>query len=678
VGNRKAVFLFPYKALVNEKFDQFSRTYGDRLAMRVIRCSGDYQDHTAAFFKGKYDIAVLTYETFLSLALSNQSLLNQIGLVVLDEAQFITDPRRGIVVEMLFTYLLAARERGVSPQLVALSAVIGDVNDFDAWLGIAKLVTKERPIPLVEGVLDRSGCFQFVDASGNGKTCQLLPERAIVQRRNKASSQDVIVPLVKQLLAKPEERVVVFRNNRGSAQGCANYLAEGLGLPPAVRALSALPDHDRSSSSDGLQTCLSGGTAFHTSDLSREEREVVEREFRLRDGGVRVIVATTTIAAGVNTPASTVILAEQEFLGDDGRPFTVAEYKNMAGRAGRLGFQEEGRSIILADTSMERALLFHRYVQGAPESLRSSFDSKQMETWLIRLLAQAGRIDKQEVPRLLANTYGGFLNIRSNPSWRATMEQVVSQIIGQMLELEILEEEDGRVRLTLLGQACGRSSLSFPSAMKLVGLLKSWQGSASAESLMVLVQGLPELDEVYTPVMKRGQAESRWPAETSRRYGVVLARVLQRGAADDWIYYARCKRAMILHHFISGRPMSEIEQDATTNAYQGKIGAGSIRSIADATRFHLGSAWKIATLLLVNESALEEKIDILLKQIELGLPEAAIGLTELPMSLLRGEYLALYNAGLHSAEAVWGASPDLLRSLLSSLCFEELQRLRAK
>ena len=61
---------------------------------------------------------------FLNLAVGNPAILNQLGLVVLDEAQFITDPNRGISVELLLTLLIAARERGVVPQLVVLSAVI--------------------------------------------------------------------------------------------------------------------------------------------------------------------------------------------------------------------------------------------------------------------------------------------------------------------------------------------------------------------------------------------------------------------------------------------------------------------------------------------------------------------------------------------------------------------------
>ena len=62
-----------------------------------------------------------------------------------------SNPTRGISVELLLTNLLAARERSVCPQLVGLSAVIGDLNAFDEWLGCGKLLRTDRPVPLVEG-----------------------------------------------------------------------------------------------------------------------------------------------------------------------------------------------------------------------------------------------------------------------------------------------------------------------------------------------------------------------------------------------------------------------------------------------------------------------------------------------------------------------------------------------
>src|SRR5882672_11318458 len=189
-----AVFLVPYRALVSEKFDTFSRQY-ESSGLRVLRCSGDYQDQVKEFVLGRYDLAFLTFEMFLQLSVARSAMLDAIGLVVLDEAQFITDPNRGINVELLLTLLLRAGARGAVPQLVALSAVIGDVNDFDQWLGVKKLTHKKRPVPLTEGVIDRTGTYVFVDADGKRQETQLLERHEIRQRGNEPSAQDVLVPL---------------------------------------------------------------------------------------------------------------------------------------------------------------------------------------------------------------------------------------------------------------------------------------------------------------------------------------------------------------------------------------------------------------------------------------------------------------------------------------------------
>lgn len=196
---------------------------------------------------------------------------------------------------------------------------------------------------------------------------------------------------------------------RGKAEGVAGYLAKDFGLPGAIESIDALPAQDRSSTSTRLRDCLRGGTAFHNTNMSREEREVVERAFRDPHGKVRVLGATTTLAAGINTPASAVILGETEFVGEDQRPFTIAEYKNMVGRAGRLGYNERGQSFIVASTPMERRQLFQRYVLGKPEALHSSFESGNLATWVLRLLAQIPQVRRTDVATLLANTYGGYV-----------------------------------------------------------------------------------------------------------------------------------------------------------------------------------------------------------------------------------------------------------------------------
>ena len=98
-SGKKAAFLLPYRALVNEKFDEFTHRYS-AVGLRVARCSGDATDGIGPVLAGRYDLGFFTYETFLNLALGSPRLLNQLGLVVLDEGQFITEPKRGIIVEL--------------------------------------------------------------------------------------------------------------------------------------------------------------------------------------------------------------------------------------------------------------------------------------------------------------------------------------------------------------------------------------------------------------------------------------------------------------------------------------------------------------------------------------------------------------------------------------------------
>jgi helicase len=353
---------------------------------------------------------------------------------------------------------------------VVLSAVLGNLNSFDRWLNVRLLLSRDRPVPLIEGVLDRRGSFQYVDADGTTKTEPLLPPHLIVQRRDTPGTQDVIVPLVRQLVGAGE-KVLIFRNRRGPAQGCAKYLAHELGLNPATAVLNALPAQDLTTASEDLRECLAGGTAFHKTNLLRAEREAVERGYRSRDGGIHALAATTTLAAGINTPASTVILAENEFVGEDGRPFTVAEYKNMAGRAGRVGYNEIGKSIILADTPMERARLFQRYVLGVPEDVRSSFEHRDLSTWTLRLLGQVHAVRAAEIPALLVNTFGGYSASRANPDWVAMVERELAVLVERMLLARLVEREGDLVHLTLLGRACGISSLSFESSLRIVELL---------------------------------------------------------------------------------------------------------------------------------------------------------------------------------------------------------------
>ena len=121
----RAVMLLPLRALVNDKFEDFQRVYGDRV--RVVRVSGEYSDQSADLYAGQFDIALLTYEKFLNIAVATPYVMRSVSTVVIDEVQNVSDPNRGSSLEFLMTLLRSGHARGAPVQIIALSAAVTDI-----------------------------------------------------------------------------------------------------------------------------------------------------------------------------------------------------------------------------------------------------------------------------------------------------------------------------------------------------------------------------------------------------------------------------------------------------------------------------------------------------------------------------------------------------------------------
>lgn len=211
-------------------------------------------------------------QKFASVVLANPQVLEQVGTVVVDEVQMIADEFRGVNLEFILTLLRMRQRQGIEPQVITLSAVIGDTNGLERWLGARLLRRNERPVPLDEGLVLADGRFRFIDGvSGDEK----ITEPLFQPQRNKGTSQDWVIPLVRRLVNEGKQ-VIVFRETKGEARGCALYLARELGLPPAQVTLNALPKGDPSKASQDLHLALQGRVAFHTSELAPEERRAIE------------------------------------------------------------------------------------------------------------------------------------------------------------------------------------------------------------------------------------------------------------------------------------------------------------------------------------------------------------------------------------------------------------------
>jgi helicase len=176
---------------------------------------------------------------------------------------------------------------------------------------------------------------------------------------------------VKHLVQKDEQILIFLKGKRDTVQ-CALTLAEESELPPAQEALAALEPLEETALKAQLKAAFSGGVAFHHADLTSEERAVVETNYR--NGALRVIACTTTLAFGVNLPAATVFIEAVKWDSDKRTgaaievPISWSEYENISGRAGRLGFRDEfGRSILIATNQFQADLLWRSYIMGEQE-----------------------------------------------------------------------------------------------------------------------------------------------------------------------------------------------------------------------------------------------------------------------------------------------------------------------
>jgi helicase len=236
--------------------------------------------------------------------------------------------------------------------------------------------------------------------------------------------------------------------------------------------LKRLPIGDPSLASQDLRVTLAKGIAFHNADLQPEERRVIEEEFRRPNAALRVIAATTTLAMGVNTPASSVVIAGLEHPGD--KPYSVAEYKNLVGRAGRLGYSEKGTSYLIAVDGRTEYDFWNRYVIGKPEDLVSRFldSGTDPRSLIVRVLVSARRaagegVSADEIVDFLESSFGAFQAGASREGWRWSRDDLLEALADLQRHKLIEVDRADTYQLTHLGRLAGESATEVGSIIRL-------------------------------------------------------------------------------------------------------------------------------------------------------------------------------------------------------------------
>lgn len=359
--NGKAIYLAPLRALASEKFKEFQRYSSVRKPsgehVRVGMSTGDYDSSDP--WLGRYDIIVSTNEKADSLLRHRAPWMNELSLVVADEVHLLTEHERGPTLEVVLTRLT---EINPNIQVLALSATVRNAEEVGEWLHARSVTTDWRPVPLKEGIY-HDGQLQFKD--GSSRTIPSGTKAPILD-----IALDVLSSGGQALIFTETRRSAVEMGRRASVavKPRLSKIEERSLNTIAERVLSA---GEKTRLGEALASQIASGAAFHHAGLTGAHRGIVETSFR--DGRIKILSATPTLAAGVNLPARTVVISSYErFEAGHGRyPISVLEYKQFCGRAGRPKYDKYGESVLIARSQDEADWLMENYVLALPEKLWS-------------------------------------------------------------------------------------------------------------------------------------------------------------------------------------------------------------------------------------------------------------------------------------------------------------------
>ncbi|MFG2047586.1 DEAD/DEAH box helicase [Micromonospora sp. NPDC048935] len=402
--NRRAVIALPLKALVGDVVNELTGWFADAgLQFRVLGGSRDYPENVEDLASGRYEVAVMIYETLDAYLSSGQDPLRGCGVLIVDELQYLDDEGRGPRLESMLTKV---RLNYPTLPIVGISAVLSQESRtrLAGWLDVDQerhRHTSARPVSLdvraYDGFMwrklrDTSAVSDDGDDAGSGAIeeaeldlkSQMLSDwarddgasRSILARAR--SGGNVLAPavVVHKLKENPDLRLLVYTRSRSSAFSLAaaiqaamdrefgairrtrnnpwrfgRYRDESLTVELAEERRQRLSRTAAHGARKDVETALMTGCAYHTRQLTRPLRELVQDEFR--NGLLRVLVTTDTLSVGLNLPVDVVVLASCTVStgGATGelRSLGLGDVKNRIGRAGRLGLSKSGDAWMLTE-----------------------------------------------------------------------------------------------------------------------------------------------------------------------------------------------------------------------------------------------------------------------------------------------------------------------------------------
>jgi ATP-dependent DNA helicase len=399
----KVVYLTPLKALATEKFNEFKiiknlSCFKNR-KINIAISTGDYDSYGTELIDK--DIIILTNEKMDSILRHDANWIFDVGLFIIDEIHLLTERERGPTLEIMLTKIKLMPQK---PQIIGISATVSNSDEVADWLRCEQIQSKWRPTELIEGVYN-SGKVTM----NNGTAFEINNIGAV------DNSTSGIISLAMDSITNDGGQSLVFAETRKRTVSLAKktsdtvskFLDKSSKLSAHKIGVEILKQGDDTELNRTLSSTVTKGVGFHHAGLGIKSRQIVENAFR--NGIIKILFATPTLAAGVNLPARRVVIAsifryDYEYGGNI--PLSILQYKQLCGRAGRPAYDKYGEAIIIADSRTNPEDLYNHFVLGEPEPIVSQLmNERALRVHVLGVIASRPKILKSELLSFFEETF---------------------------------------------------------------------------------------------------------------------------------------------------------------------------------------------------------------------------------------------------------------------------------
>ncbi|KAL8700164.1 MAG: hypothetical protein Q9224_001087 [Gallowayella concinna] len=492
----KVVYIAPMKALVRERVQDWRKRLTKQMGLKLVELTGDNTPDTRTIRDA--DIIITTPEKWdgISRSWQTRGYVRQVSLVVIDEIHLLGGDR-GPILEIIVSRMnyIASQTKG-SVRLVGMSTACANAMDLGNWLGVKEGLFNfrhsVRPVPLeifIDGFPEQRGF------------CPLM----------QSMNRPTFLAIKTHSPAKP---VIVFVASRRQTRLTARDLINLCGMEDNPRRFVKMSEEDLELNlsrvkDEALREALSFGIGLHHAGLVEPDRQLAEELFA--NNKIQVLIATSTLAWGVNLPAHLVVVKGTQFFDakiEGYKDMDLTDVLQMLGRAGRPQFDSSGIARIFTQDA-KKAFYKHFLHTGFPveSSLHNVLDNH------LGAEVSAGTIaTKQDALDYLTWTFF-FRRLHKNPSYYGleisadehntiAAQQLANDYMVEIVDksLEELAESDcialhsnGDVDFTPLGKIMSYYYLSHKTIRH---LLKHVKRDAKFEDTLSWMCRATEFDEL--------------------------------------------------------------------------------------------------------------------------------------------------------------------------------------